>query len=149
MGVVDGIGSTVKEFRSFILKANAIDLAIGVAIGVAFTAVVTAIVKGFFTPMIAAIFGRSNFSTLYFTVNGSHFLYGLVLNAIFTMLTVGLVLFFFVVKPMAVMKRRDGYEPPVDPEMAACPSCLTSINVGASRCPACTESLASDWPNAS
>jgi large conductance mechanosensitive channel len=149
MGVVDGIGSTVKEFRSFILKANAIELAIGVAIGVAFTAVITAIVKGLFTPLIAAIFGRSNFSTLYFTVNGSHFLYGLVINAIFTLLIVGLVLFFLVVKPMAAMKRRNGYEAPVDPEMAACPSCLTSINVGASRCPACTESLAADWSSAS
>jgi large conductance mechanosensitive channel len=149
MGVVKSIGSTMNEFRSFILKANAVDLAIGVALGSAFTAVVTAIVTGFFTPLIAAIFGASNFSTLSFTLNGSHIYYGLVINALFTLVIVGLVLFFLVVKPMAIYKRRSGYEPPVDPEMAECPACLTSINVGASRCPACTESLGTGWSVAS
>src|ERR1700688_2105467 len=111
MGVVDGLGGTMKEFRSFILKANAIDLAIGVAIGLAFTSVVTAIVSGVFTPLIAAIFGKSDFSTLYFTINGTHILYGAVLNAFITLLIVGFVLFFFVVKPMSIMKRRAGYTP--------------------------------------
>ena len=149
MGIVEGIGGTIKEFRSFILKANAIDLAIGVAIGGAFTAVVTAIVTGLFTPLIAAIFGSSNFSTLSFTINHSHILYGLVINAIFTLIVVGAVLFFLVVKPMAVLKRRAGYEPPAAPDMAACPACLTTINVGASRCPACTESLGAGWSVAS
>ncbi len=144
-----GMGNTVKEFRSFILKANAIDLAIGVAIGGAFTAVVTAIVSGLFTPLIAAIFGQANFSSLYFTLNGSHILYGEVLNAIFTLLIVGAVLFFLVVKPVAFFKQRAGYEPPTAPPMASCPSCLTSINAGATRCPACTESLAAGWSNAS
>jgi len=145
MGVINGVGSTIKEFRSFILKANAIDLAIGVAIGGAFTAVVTAIVSGLFTPLIAAIFGKADFSTLYFQINGSHILYGAVINALITLISVGAVLFFLVVKPMAVLKRRAGYEPPAAPDMAACPACLTSINVGASRCPACTESLSPDW----
>ena len=83
-----GVSSTIKEFRSFILKANAIDLAIGVAIGGAFTAVVTSIVSGLFTPLIAAIFGKPDFSSLYFTINHSQILYGSVLNAIFTLLIV-------------------------------------------------------------
>jgi large conductance mechanosensitive channel len=131
----------MKEFRAFILKANAIDLAIGVAIGLAFTAVVTAIVSGLITPLIAAIFGTSNFSTLYFTLNHSHILYGSVLNAIVTLFLVGAVLFFFVVKPMAVIKRRAGYLP----NTASCPACMTTINIMATRCPACTESLPNGW----
>ena len=144
-----GVSSTIKEFRSFILKANAIDLAIGVAIGGAFTAVVTSIVSGLFTPLIAAIFGKPDFSSLYFTINHSQILYGSVLNAIFTLLIVGAVLFFLVVKPISVLKRHAGYEPPAAPDMAACPACLTTINVAASRCPACTETLNAGWSNAS
>lgn len=143
------MGNTVKEFRSFILKANAIDLAIGVAIGAAFSAVVTAIVADLFTPLIAAVFGQPNFAALTFKINGSTFLYGNVINAIFTLVVVGAVLFFFVVKPVAFLKQRAGYEPPSAPPMSACPSCLTSINAAATRCPACTESLAAGWSSAS
>jgi len=144
MSVKSSVSSTLKDFRAFALRANAIDLAIGVAIGGAFTAVVQAIVSGLFTPLIAAIFGQENFSTLYFTINGSRILYGLVVNAIFTLLIVAATLFFLVVKPLNTIKRRLGHEAPA-PTTAACPACLTQIAIGASRCPACTEHLSSGW----
>ena len=142
MSIRNSVTSTLKDFRAFALRANAIDLAIGVAIGGAFTAVVQSIVSGLFTPLIAAIFGQQNFSALYFTINGSHILYGLVVNAIFTLLIVAATLFFLVVKPLNALKRRLGHDAP-PPTTAACPACLTQITIGASRCPACTEQLSS------
>lgn len=144
MKIVQGTKTTLKEFRSFALKANAIDLAIGVAIGGAFTAVVQAVVGGLFTPLIAAIFGQPSFAKLYFTINGSRILYGLFVNAIFTLLTVAAFLFFFVVKPIAAVKHRIGRDEPVSP-LAPCPACLTAINTSARRCPACTEILTDGW----
>ena len=52
----------VKEFREFILRGNVVDLAVAVVIGTAFTAVVNALVKDLITPLIAAIFGKPDFS---------------------------------------------------------------------------------------
>ena len=48
----------LKEFRDFILRGNAIDLAVAVVIGAAFGAVVTSLVQDIVTPMISIIFGK-------------------------------------------------------------------------------------------
>ena len=144
-----GVGNTVKEFRNFIIKGNALDLAIGVAIGAAFSAVVTAIVSDFLTPLIAAIFGSPNFGNLHFTIHKSAIYYGLVINAIFTLVIVGAVIFFFIVKPISILKQRSGFEPPAPPSLSPCPSCFTAINPESKRCSACTESLAEGWATAS
>lgn len=144
MAVTKAVSSTLKEFRAFTIRGNAVDLAIGVAIGSAFTAVVQAIVGGLFTPLIAAIFGQPNFASLAITVNGSHIQYGLFINAIFTLAIVALTLFFLVVKPLNSLKRRLGIES-ASPALAGCPACLTQINVLARRCPSCTEPLSEEW----
>src|SRR5688572_6852138 len=60
----------LKEFRQFILRGNVVDLAVAVVIGTAFTALVQSMVKDLFTPLIAAIFGKPDFSALTFTING-------------------------------------------------------------------------------
>ena len=146
MSVKTSTTSTLKEFRVFALKGNAIDLAIGVAVGGAFTAVVQAIVAGFLTPLIAAIFGQANFSSLFFTINGSHIAYGLVVNAVVTLLAVTSTLFFFIVKPINAIKRHLGHDAPA-PTVAPCPACLSDINVAARRCPLCTEQLTEGWSN--
>jgi large conductance mechanosensitive channel len=110
MKVVDRFASALKEFRAFALRANAFDLAIGVALGAAFTAVIQAIVSGLFTPFIGAIFGKQDFSKLYFTLHGSRFVYGLVVNTIVTLFIVAIVLFFVVVKPLNALRRRLGLD---------------------------------------
>ena len=145
MRVVSRISSLLKEFRTFAIRANAIDLAIAVALGGAFTAVVQAIVAGLFTPLIAAIFGQANFTSLYFTLNGSKFQYGLFVNAAITLFVVAAALFFFVVKPLNTIRRRLGHDTSPPPPMAACPSCFTDIDIRARRCPACTDQLAEGW----
>ena len=63
----------VKDFRQFILRGNLVDLAVAVVIGAAFGALVTALVADFITPLIAAIGGKPDFSSLKFTINGSQF----------------------------------------------------------------------------
>src|SRR5690348_17553875 len=74
--------SLVTEFKDFILRGNVVDLAVAVVIGAAFGAVVTALVRDILTPIIAAIFGKPDFSELTFTINGSKFFYGDFLNAV-------------------------------------------------------------------
>ena len=128
----------LSEFRAFILRGNVVDLAVGVVIGTAFTAVVNALVKGLFTPLIAAVFGETDFGALAFTINGSEFAYGQFINALITFLIVAAVLFFLVVKPMNAVMDRFGPAPPPEAETRECSECLSAIPVGARRCAFCT-----------
>ena len=52
----------LKEFRTFILRGNAIDLAVAVVIGAAFGAVVTSLVEDVVTPIISIVFGKPGFA---------------------------------------------------------------------------------------
>jgi large conductance mechanosensitive channel len=101
-----------KEFRDFITRGNVIDLAVAVVIGLAFTTIVNAIVSGLITPLIGMI-GGDDFRNLDFTINGSTFEYGLVINAIIQFLLISAAVFFFIVKPINVLneRRRRGEEP--------------------------------------
>jgi len=74
----------VKDFKEFLLRGNLVDTAVGIVIGLAFAAVITALVADLITPLIAAIGGNPDFSSLSFTINGSHFLYGNFINALIT-----------------------------------------------------------------
>jgi large conductance mechanosensitive channel len=54
----------LREFKTFILRGNLVELAVAFVIGVAFAALVTALVADMITPIIAAIFGSHDFSNL-------------------------------------------------------------------------------------
>ena len=90
----------LSDFKKFVLRGNVVDLAVAVVIGAAFTAVIAAFVKDFVTPLIGAIFGKEDFSNLYFTVNHSQFNYGAFINALLYFLIVATVVFFAVVLPL-------------------------------------------------
>jgi large conductance mechanosensitive channel len=132
----------LKEFRQFILRGNLVDLAVAVVVGTAFTALVNQFVKSIVTPLIAAIFGKPDFSNLVFTINGSRFTYGDFFNALITFVIVAAVMFFLVVKPVNALMERFRTEPDVDRETRDCPECLSAIPVGAKRCGFCTSAVA-------
>lgn len=52
-----------KEFKAFISKGNALELAVGVIIASAFTAIVNSIVGGMFNPVISLVFSSLGVST--------------------------------------------------------------------------------------
>ena len=66
----------LKDFKTFLLPGNVVEIAVGVVIGLAFGALVTAFVADLITPIIAAIIGKPDFSQLTFEINGSTFKYG-------------------------------------------------------------------------
>lgn len=96
----------VKEFKEFIMRGNVVDLAVAVVIGVAFGAVIASFVSDLLTPLIAAIFGKQDFSTLTFTINGSTFKYGSFINALITFAMVAAAVFFFIVRPVNYLRER-------------------------------------------
>jgi large conductance mechanosensitive channel len=125
------------DFKQFLLRGNVVDLAVAVVIGVAFAAVVTSLVENLLTPLIAAIFGQTDFSELTFTINESVFYYGLFINALITFVTIAFVVFFFVVKPVNALVSRSRRQPSPDPTTRKCPECLSEIPLDARRCAFC------------
>jgi large conductance mechanosensitive channel len=128
----------VSGFKTFLLRGNVVDLAVGVVIGIAFGVVVTAFVKDLVTPLIAALFGKPDFSALTFTINNSKFTYGDFINAILAFLVVAAVIYFFVVVPYTALVARSHKEPPADPTTKKCTECLSEIPIDARRCAFCT-----------
>ena len=129
----------LKEFKQFLLRGNVVDLAVGVVIGAAFGTVVTALVKDFLTPLIAAIAKVPDFSTLFFTLRGSKFMYGDLINALISFIIVATAVFFFVVKPINMLISRSHKEPPADPTTRKCPECMGEIPILAKRCMYCSQ----------
>ena len=134
----------MKGFRDFITRGNLIDLAVAVVIGLAFTAVVTAVVADLITPLIAAIGGKPDFSSLTFRINHSAFKYGLFFNAVITFLIIAAVVYFLVVTPMAKVTAR--FVKKAEATTRDCPECLSSIPIAATRCMYCTTVVAPATP---
>jgi large conductance mechanosensitive channel len=130
----------LQGFKAFIFRGNVVDLAVAVVIGGAFGAIVTALVKDLITPLIAAIFGKPDFSALTFEINNSKFLYGDFINSIVSFLLIAAAIYFFVVVPMQHLLPKPVEAPA--PAVKECPECLTSIPAAAKRCSACTSVVA-------
>lgn len=132
----------LKEFKQFILRGNTVELAVAVVIGAAFGSIVTAMVKDLITPFIAAIGGQPDFSNLYFTINGSRFLYGDFINAVISFVIIAAVVFFLIIKPInTLMLRANRNKTPEDPSEKKCPYCFSEVPKEATRCKFCTSTL--------
>ncbi len=131
----------LRDFKTFLLRGNVVDLAVGIVIGAAFGTLVKGLVEDLITPIVAAIIGKPNFSALSFTINGSHFLYGSFLNDLITFISIAAAVFFFVVQPVNALMARRRTEPDVSSETQACPECLSDIPKLARRCAFCTASV--------
>jgi large conductance mechanosensitive channel len=133
----------LSDFKKFVLRGNVVDLAVAIVVGTAFTAMVAAFVKDFITPFIAAIFGKSDFSGLYFTVHNSKFFYGSFINTVISFVIIATVVFFAVVLPLNALMRRLNIVPrdEPEPETRACPDCLSDIPVAAHKCAYCTSEV--------
>ncbi|MFE0464109.1 large conductance mechanosensitive channel protein MscL [Kitasatospora sp. NPDC058965] len=109
----------LQGFKKFILRGNVLDLAVAFVMGAAFTAVVTSLVEDLLTPLVAAVFGKQDFSALTFTVNHSVFRYGAFINALLSFVLIAAALYFFVVAPLNALderkRRKAGLPPQEDP----------------------------------
>ena len=128
----------LKDFKTFLLRGNVVDLAVAVVVGAAFGAVITALVRDLVTPIVALIAGKPNFANLAFSINSSHFRYGDFLNAVISFIAIAAAVFFFVVQPVNLLMHNRRTEPNVESETRACTECLSAIPREARRCAFCT-----------
>jgi large conductance mechanosensitive channel len=125
-------------FKKFILRGNVVDLAVGVVIGAAFGGVVTAFTKDLLTPLIAALVGKPDFSSVGFKIGETAFPVGDFINAIVSFLLVAGAVYFFVILPLNALMARLNPAKEAAPTKP-CPECLSDIPIEAKRCAHCSQ----------
>ncbi|MDO0924314.1 large conductance mechanosensitive channel protein MscL [Streptomyces sp. TG1A-8] len=132
----------LKGFRSFVLRGNVVDLAVGIVIGAAFTAVVNGFVRAFLTPVVGLAAGMTGeFNRKTFTVGRTVFPYGAFVDAVVSFLLVSCALYFLVVLPVNKLHERFAPHQDVQADKRDCPACLNPVPVRARRCGHCTSEL--------
>ena len=131
----------ISEFKAFLLKTNALALAIGVIIGGALGTVVSSLVNDIIMPPIGMALGGVDFSQLKIVLKGAvggdpttevAIRYGLFLNAI-----IAFVVIAFVVWQISRMLIK---EPP-PAEIKNCPFCKEANAPDATKCRACASAI--------
>jgi len=89
----------LKEFKEFAFGGTLVESAVAFVMALAAAALIGAFVETVITPIIAAIVGQPDFSSLAIDIGDSAILYGAFLNALITFTAVALAVFFFIVKP--------------------------------------------------
>ena len=134
----------VAEFKEFINKGNAMDMAVGVIIGGAFTAIVTALTTNIINPFITVITGGGTDMTGALVIPGTEIDFGAFISACINFLIIAIVVFLMVkglnsAKDAAsklTKKQEEEAEEAAEP-VPTCPFCLEEVKEGATRCPHC------------
>ena len=105
----------LKGFKDFLLRGNAIDLAVAVVVGTAFGLVVNALATDFLGGIIGAIGGTPDFGDAGVSVNGSKIVIGSTITQLINFVIVAAAVYFFVVVPVNKLmeRRKRGVEPEV------------------------------------
>lgn len=132
----------LKEFKEFLLKQNALALAIGVIIGAGIGKVVSSIADNVINPIIGELLPGGSWQDAKIVlsrttdaagkVTENAITYGQLLGALVDFLIIAFVVFWIARTfiPKAEEKK---------PETKECPQCREIIPIAASRCKACTQ----------
>jgi len=143
----------IKEFKTFIMRGNVIDLAVGVIIGAAFGKIITSLVNDILMPPLGLLLNGVNFNDLFISLTGQTFVtladaqaagvpvlaYGSFLKNVVDFLIIALVI-FLMVKSINRLARKPA-PAPAAPTTKECPHCFSAISLKATRCPNCTSEL--------
>jgi large conductance mechanosensitive channel len=100
---------------------------------------VNSLVADLINPLLAAIVGKPDFSSLILNLHGGHIKYGNFMNAVIAfILNAGAVYFLFVL-PFSTLLKRFAKPVVVPPSTRPCPECLSDIPLAATRCAHCAQ----------
>jgi large conductance mechanosensitive channel len=116
----------INEFKTFAMRGNVIDMAIGIIIGAAFGKIVTSIVGDVVMPLIGLFVGGLNFTTLQFTVGESVIKYGNFIQVTFDFTIVAFAI-FMLIKGLNSLKKKEESAPSAPPAPSAEVVLLTEI----------------------
>jgi large conductance mechanosensitive channel len=134
----------IGEFRAFMLKTNALALAIGVIIGAALGSVVTSLVDDIIMPPVGRALGGVDFSRLAIDLGGGAAIrYGAFINTVIAFVIIAFVVFWI---SRAVMRPEPEPEPT---PLKTCPFCREQVHREATRCRYCGSELTAEPDTAS
>jgi len=115
------------EFKTFIMRGNVVDLAVGVIIGSSFSKIVSSLVDDVIMPPLGLLVGKVDFSNIFIPLSLTDKHYntlaeakaagittlniGMFGNVLFQFLLVAFAVFFFVVKPINKLKKKEVVAP--------------------------------------
>jgi len=141
-----------KEFKSFVMRGNVMDMAVGIIIGAAFGKIVSSLVNDVIMPPIGLVLGDVDFSNIYIALRGQHYptlaeakanhvvpiAVGTFINTIIEFLIIAAAVFLLIKSVNRFLPK-----PPTPPpaQTKDCNYCKLSIPAAATRCPNCTSEL--------
>ena len=147
----------MAEFKTFIMRGNVVDLAVGVIIGAAFQAIIKSLVDDVVMPVIGLITGGIDFSNLFIALDGNEYEslaaaqevgaatlnYGNFIGAVFNFIIMAFVIFCLVksINKLREKTEKKVEEAPAAPTTKKCPYCKSEIDIEATKCPNCTSDV--------
>jgi len=110
-----------NEFKSFAVKGNVLDMAIGVIIGGAFGKIVTSLVNDILMPLLGLLLGGLDFNQLSIQWKDTVISYGLFLQQIVDFIIIALSIFFFIkiankLKDLTKEEVKEEVKPVIEPK---------------------------------
>ena len=141
----------LNEFKTFIMRGNVVDLAVGVIMGAAFGTIVTSLVNDVLMPPIGRLLGGVDFKDFFISLSGQSYPtlaaakaagaptlnYGVFFNAVINFLIVAFAVFLLVQQVNRLFPKPAAAAPTKE-----CSWCGSTIPEKAKRCPHCTSNLA-------
>src|SRR6516164_11349567 len=125
----------LKEFKDFLLKQNALALAVAVIIGAAVSKVVSGIVDDLVMPIVGILFPGGEWRTAQLTLSGNNAIkYGDFVGRLVDFMIISFVTFLIL---KTILKEK----PKEAPATKTCPYCQEVVPAAATRCRACTSQL--------
>ena len=140
----------LREFKTFIMRGNVVDLAVAVVLGAAFGAIVTSFVNDLLMPPLGLLLGQVSFNDLFISLSGRSYPtlaaakaagaptlnYGVFINTIINFVLIAFAVFL-------IVRQANRLRAPAPPPAPAreCPQCAMAIPLNARRCPHCTSDL--------
>ena len=152
----------LNDFRTFAMKGNIVDMAVGIIIGAGFTSIVNSLVKDIIMPPLGWLMGKTDFSNLFFVLPNSiteapaHYdtidaaqkagaatvNYGIFINQIISFIIVAYSVFLLIKcinKLQAIATKKN--EECTEATTKQCPRCTSQIPINATKCPCCTANI--------
>lgn len=151
--------TNLDEFKTFAMRGNVVDMAVGIIIGAAFGKVVDSMVKDIIMPPLGWLMGKVDFANLYITLPGSggtHYPsldaakaagavtinYGMFINTIISFILVAFAVFLLIkaINKLRAIAKID-CEKNEEVTTKSCPRCFSTIDIKATKCPCCTADI--------
>lgn len=151
----------LEEYKTFAVRGNVVDMAVGIIIGAAFNGVVQSLVKDVLTPPLGLLMGNVDFANLFLTLKegapeapyatleaanaaGAVTInVGVFINSAISFLIVTFAV-FLLVRYINRLREPEATPEPVAPTVQKCPYCVSDVPAAATRCPHCTSTLSDD-----